>query len=96
MPKITFKREPVDTGLARVTQGTRGWHINVDGKHHGCVSVLSGLEFGSRYANVSDKRWYWYAWDRNGNSFNSCSTKTTMTADECKAQAKDWLKERIK
>ncbi len=95
-PKITFRRVPRDTGLSRVVQGTRGWDINVDGVRHGRVSVLSGLEFGSRYADLTEKRWYWYAWDKDGNHFNSCYAKSELTAEECKAEAKAWLKEMIK
>jgi hypothetical protein len=96
MLKITFKRIPAATGNARVTQGTRGWSVNVDGVRHGCVSVISGMEFGSRYADFNEKRWYWYAWDKEGNHFNSCYAKSELTADECKVQAKAWLKEMIK
>lgn len=93
-PKITFKRQESEKGLARVCQGTLPWIIRVDGKDCGRVSVRS--LFGtaeSSYAAPTEKRWFWHA--RVGDRLRNTASDDPMTADECKAEAKSWIVERF-
>jgi hypothetical protein len=47
---ITAKIEPSETGLARVCQGPRGYHIKVDGKRAGSVGC----------AGRSSSQWFFW------------------------------------
>lgn len=81
--KITFRREPYATGLASITQGERGWNINVDGKYVGMVAPV--LEHRNVIA------WYWYALGHN-----TYSSEQYATPEEAKAAAKAYILEKQK
>lgn len=91
--RITFCREPRETGLGRATQGTRGWYVKVNGKMCGAVSVHKSLNIADRYANPEDQRWYWYA--RTGSQYRNTVSEKPVTADEAKAACKAWLLEEL-
>jgi hypothetical protein len=95
MARITFRREPSERGLASVTQGTRGWHVNVDGERVGTVAVRAKVwDMSSRYAGPDEPRWYWYA--RIGTeSSNTASENQSLTADEAKKQCRAWVRQQL-
>lgn len=91
--RVTFRREGRLSGLAGVSQGVRGFDINVDGKQIGTVSAVDKNNF-------HNTRWYWYvgteadlgiSW-RNTHAENM----TFGSADEAKDDVKIWLEARMK
>lgn len=95
--KVTFRRDPRATGLARVTQGTRGWQIIIDGVRQGGISLLRRDEFGPVYGQPEEPRWYYYLYSKSGVSdevINTCAAPKTV--DECKAEIRKLVKEASK
>jgi len=66
MPKLTFKKEASERGLARVCQGPRGYEIKLDGKRIGSISAnfqrIFFIYWSNEllgYYNSSNEKRYW-------------------------------------
>jgi hypothetical protein len=72
-----WRKDPRATGLARVVQGIRGWHLCEDGKTIAWVSPVPG-SYGHK--------WYWYGFGQNTYG------RPVDTAKEAMQQVKDYIK----
>jgi hypothetical protein len=83
--RITFRLDPQETGLARVTAGPRGYTIKVDGADVGHLSRI----------RVKFQEWGgWYFYARLNGRYKNTSNSPVATLEEIKAAAKAWLLEK--
>lgn len=84
-PRLTWSRQPNETGLAGVCQSPRGAILKADGKPVARVSPDMGGRF---YRDILG--WYFYGMGRN--SFNDPDRAGFFpTMDEAKAACKVWI-----
>ena len=84
-PRLTWSRQPDDSGLARIIQGPRGAVLKADGKPVAHVSPDMG---GRVYRDILG--WYFYGMGRN--SLNDPDRAGIFpTIDEAKAACKAWI-----
>lgn len=84
-PRLTWSRQPDNTGLARVAQSPRGAYLKANGNHVGTVSPDLG---GPLRRDILG--WYFYGMGRN--SFNDPNrTGIFPTMDEAKVACKVWI-----
>ena len=84
MSRLTWRREPKETGLRRVYQGTRGYELRYNQETIITVSPL--YRYWDRY--IDDiVGWYWVGLGRN-----TCQTPCS-TPEEAKIEAKAYAKE---
>lgn len=77
--RLTWKRQPRETGLRAVGAAPRGAILSVDGQQAGTVNALSAGVGSFRW-----KGWYWVAgWDCRDRvpQYNSCDTPTDSLED---------------
>lgn len=77
-PRISWRRQKSETGLARACQGPRGWELWADGKCHIHIA----------YIRRDSSRLYWYGFDKN------TSDAPVDTLEEAKTQAKAYFLEK--
>lgn len=80
--RITFKKNPQETGLRSVGAGPRGYRINLDGKDVGSVSALGGSAF-----NGPMRGWF-YVVSGDGFAYRNTCNEVGRSLDEAKAAAK--------
>jgi hypothetical protein len=80
--RLTWKREERKTGLARVTQGERGYALRMDGEQIGAVYPFRGRKRGA-------PGYYWTAWV-NGKTENT-RENPLPTIEDAKAACKAWV-----
>jgi hypothetical protein len=84
-PRLTWSRQPDETGLARVRQSPRGAVLKANGKEAAYVSPHLG---GRNWREVIG--WYFVGMGRN--SFNDPDRAGVYpTIDEAKAACKAWI-----
>jgi len=86
--KLTWRKEPNETGLSRVTQGPRGAILKLDGEDAGHVAPF-------RVAWHTYKGWYWYAGTDDGRvpRQNTASDRRPYaTIDEAKAACETYVR----
>ncbi len=78
-PRLTWKREPNETGLARVCQGKRGWDLRINGNRIAMVRPWT------KGFDRTVRGWYWY-----GGSdalavprMNTCDSPTKTSEEAC-------------
>ena len=96
--RVTVRKEPSETGLARVAQTPRGFIISVDGKKIARVGFAYG--FGRLSSGSGD--WHWYGGDealgieRRNSAADGVHFDTKEAArDACVAYVKDCLAKRL-
>ena len=83
MERLSWKREPRETGLRAVTQGERGYDLRYGGIEVARVRPLKRNGGG----------YYWYARaDELGVGFKNTAYEPVATVEEAKAQAFDYVK----
>jgi len=73
-----WRKQPSETGLARVCQSPRGYELREDGE-----AIAHVVPVHMRFIITG---WYWYGFDQNTYSH------PVETADECKKQVKKYMK----
>lgn len=79
--RLSWRKQPNETGLARVCQGTRGFELRQGKETLAVVAVLGG-----RYSRGP---WYWYGMGRN------TASQPAPTFDTAKAEALAWVKSQL-
>lgn len=83
--RLVWRKQPSETGLARVTQGPRGFELRL-----GKEIVMRVAPLTDRTARYTILGWYWY-----GMGMNTVH-KPCATAEEAKNQAKAAYQELIR
>lgn len=81
MSAARWSKQPNETGLRRVVQGTRGYDLKKDGERLATVRPLYSPT--DRFQVIG---WYWYGFGQN-----TCGSPVS-TPEEAKAQAMDAYK----
>lgn len=84
--RITFKREPRETGLMGVGQGTLGYDVRVDGIRVASVRPLTN----NRYTVIG---WGWSCPTNEaiGTTWHNTYSTPVDTVEEAKAEAKAYI-----
>jgi hypothetical protein len=89
--RITVRKEPSETGLARVCQAPRGFIVSIDGKTIARVGAAHA-------SSLRDYDWHWYGGDealgvaRRNSAAEGINYNTKEEArDACVAYVKDCL-----
>lgn len=84
--RVTWKKEPDETGLARVVQGPRGVDLRVNGKR--VAYVRPHLVASREY-----KGWWWCARsDEHGIPLRNTATTPVATMEEAKAACEQYVR----
>jgi hypothetical protein len=88
MPRLTWKREPVERGLAAVAQGPLGYELNF-GPHKSIASVNAKSTGFHRYQG-----WYWVAGANPdlGIAYRNTSATPKATIEEAKDEAEGYVR----
>ena len=91
--RVTSKREPSESGLARVAQGPRGFIISHDGRMVARVGYSRGDLFARRPA---EKPWYWSGGLDAGPRRNTANEGLYYaTREEARDACVAWIKEQL-
>ena len=90
--RLTWSRQPNETGLARVCQSERGKDL----KLLGC-RIAYVRPFGRWRALESEAQWYWVAFDTaKGIPLRNTSSEPCATMEEAQAQCEAYVRECLK
>lgn len=84
--RLTWKREPNETGLSRVAQAERGYDLRLNGE------TIAEVRPITRYAYRETVGWYWYGYsDLLGMGINTAN-KPCKTIEEAKQQCEEYCR----
>lgn len=84
--RITWKKEPNETGLASIGQSPRGYDLRINGEHVGSVRP-NRIGFERRWVG-----WWWYAVsDKHGITLRNEARAPLKTIEEAKDACKAYV-----